>query len=91
MRSLLTRLKRLEQVQPAAHQPPVELQIGYLKKLPPEYNGERHIVTASRDADGRYHWEERRGPEPAHEDERNAASVIRVNLVSPRAQDPLSS
>jgi hypothetical protein len=35
MRSLLTRLKRLEKVRAAERLPQVELQIGYLKKLPP--------------------------------------------------------
>ena len=62
MRSLLTRLKRLERVRAAERQPPIELQIGYLKKLPPEYTGERHVATVGRLSDGKYQWEERPGP-----------------------------
>jgi len=82
MRSLLTRLKRLENVQAAERLPQVELQIGYLKKLPPEYVGERHVVTVDRLADGKYHWEERPGPTPANEDDDDALMIIRINLVA---------
>jgi hypothetical protein len=60
MRSLLTRLKRLESVRAAQRQPQFELQIGrYVKQLPLEYAGERHIVTVGRLPDGKYQWEER--------------------------------
>ena len=48
MRSLLTRLKRLEHVRAAQRRPQIELQIGSLKRLPPEYTGERHFVTVGR-------------------------------------------
>jgi hypothetical protein len=61
--ALLKRLQRLEEVRGVACQPP-EFQIGYLKKLPPEYAGDTHLVTVGRDADGTYRWEERPGPEP---------------------------
>ena len=80
MRSLLTRLKRLEHVQAAERWPQIELQIGYLKKLPPEYVGERHVVTVGRLADGKYQWEERPGPAPAEEDA-DPRTIIRINLV----------
>jgi hypothetical protein len=83
--ALVTRLRRLENVQAIQCPHPVELQIGYLKKLPPEYTGERHVVIVSRDVDGRYRWEERRGPEPVHADQGDARSIVRVNLVSPGA------
>jgi hypothetical protein len=73
MRSLLTRLKRLENVRAAERRPQIELQIGYLKKLPPEYVGERHVVTVSRLSEGTYHWEERPGPAPAAEDDGDRA------------------
>ena len=43
MKALLKRLQRLEEVR-AAEPRPVELQFGYLKKLPPDYTGERHVV-----------------------------------------------
>ena len=61
--ALLKRVQRLEEVRVVASQPP-EFQVGYLKKLPAEYAGERHIVTVGRDPDGTYHWEERPDPEP---------------------------
>ena len=51
---LLKRLKRLEEVQATENLPAPEFQSGYLKQLPAEYTGERHIVTVGRDADGYY-------------------------------------
>jgi hypothetical protein len=46
MRSLLTRLKRLEDIRAGEQRySPLQLEIGYLKKLPPEYTGPRHTVT----------------------------------------------
>ena len=80
---LLKRLQHLEQVQAVESHGPVELQIGYLKRLPEEHTGERHTVTVGRDADGTYRWEERRGAPPAHED--SPSSIIRLVLV--RAKD----
>jgi len=61
--ALLKRLQRLEEVRGVQCRPP-EFQVGYLKELPADYTGERHIVTVGRDADGMYKWEERRGLEP---------------------------
>jgi hypothetical protein len=55
VKAILGRLKRLEQVQAVALPPPVKLQIGYLKRLPAEYTGERYVVTVSGDAA----WERR--------------------------------
>jgi hypothetical protein len=81
MRSLLTRLKRLENVRAAQRWPQIEVQIGYVK-LPPEYTGERHVVTVGRLPDGKYQWEERPGPPPAHED--SGTQIIRVILVQAR-------
>ena len=83
MKALLTRIKRLETVHAIEHQPPFELQIGYLKKLPEEYAGERHVVTVRRHTDGTYRWEERRGAPPAGEE--HPTSIIRIFLV--RAKD----
>ena len=79
--ALLKRVQRLEEVRVAACQPP-EFQVGYLKKLPAEYPGERHIVTVGRDPDGTYHWEERPGPEP--DDERASIPPFRVVFTSPK-------
>jgi hypothetical protein len=80
MRSLLTRLKRLEHVRAAERLPQIEVQIGYLKRLPPEYVGERHVVTMGQLPDGKYQWEERPGPAPAEEDA-DPRMIIRINLV----------
>jgi hypothetical protein len=80
--ALLKRLKRLEEVRAVGSQPRVEFQIGYVKRLPDEYTGERHVVTVGRAADGKYRWEERRGP-PASEE--GPTSIIRIFLV--RAED----
>jgi hypothetical protein len=59
--ALLKRLQRLEEVR-AAEPRSLELQFGYLKKPPPDYTGERHIVTLVRSPDGEYQWEERPSP-----------------------------
>ena len=79
---LLKRLTRLEEVRTVATRS-LELQIGYLKRLPEEFAGERHVVEVFRAADGTYRWEERRGAPPAHED--GPSSIIRIVLV--RAKD----
>ena len=58
MKALLTRIKRLETVHAIERLRPVELQIGYLKELPEEYAGERHVVEPrmeSRTIPGRTH------------------------------------
>ena len=87
--ALVKRLQHLEQVPTLEDQGPVEIQLGHLKKLPPEYAGERHVVTVGRDPDGRYQWEERLGLAPANEEEGNARRIIRLNLVaSPHEELP---
>jgi len=84
---LLKRLKRLEEVRPLDNLALVEFQIGYLKSLPAEYTGERHIVMVSHDADGTYQWEERRGPAPRDEGQSNLPP-FRVVLASPEDVPP---
>jgi hypothetical protein len=84
---LLQRLKRLEELHPVDNLALVELQIGYLKRLPAEYTGERHIVTVDHDADGTYQWEERRGPAPRDEGQSNRPP-FRVVLASPEDEPP---
>jgi hypothetical protein len=73
--------ERLETKHAIERLPSVELQIGYLKKLPEQYAGERHVVTVGRDPDGNYLWEERPGLAPTNEEEGNARRIIRINLV----------
>jgi hypothetical protein len=74
--ALLRRLKRLEEVRVVETEAPVEFQMGYLKRLPQEYTGERHVVTVGRAA-------ERRGAPPVSED--GPTSISRIFLV--RAKD----
>ena len=74
--ALLKRLQRLEEVRATEHRP-LELQFGYLEKLPPDYTGERHVVTRGRLPDGNYQWEERPGPRPSNEDEGCSKTIIR--------------
>jgi hypothetical protein len=76
MRSLLTRLKRLEKIRAAERLPQIEVQIGYLKRLPPEYVGQRHSVTVGRLPDGKYQWEERPGAPLDYEDDDHILRVI---------------
>jgi len=73
-------LQRLEEVRATEHRP-LELQFGYLEKLPPDYTGERHVVTLGRLPDGNYQWEERLGPAPADEDEDCSKTIMGINLV----------
>ena len=83
---LLKRLKRLEEVQATENLSPVEFQVGFVKKLPAEYAGDRHLATVGRDPDGLYHWEERPGPEP-DEGTGNFPPPFRVVVTSPE-EDP---
>jgi hypothetical protein len=82
--ALLKRLQRLEEVCGVACQPP-EFQVGYLKELPADYAGDRHLATVGRDPDGLYRWEERPGPVP--DDKRSSIPPFRVVLISPE-EDP---
>jgi hypothetical protein len=82
MRSLLPRLKRLEQVRAAERTPQIELQIGYLKTLRPEYAGERHMVTLGRHPDGKCQWEERSGAPLDGGDDDHIFSVILVEKTA---------
>jgi hypothetical protein len=83
--ALLKRVHRLEEVRVVACQPP-EFQIGYLKELPREYSGPRHVVTVGRDPDGLYHWEERPGPDP--DESQGNLPPFRVVLAPPEDVPP---
>jgi hypothetical protein len=84
MKSLLTRLKRLEQVRSGEQRNgPMIVEFGYVvKKLPPDYSGPRHLVKLGRLPDGRYQWEERPGPPPIGEESQNR---LIVEFVGPSA------
>jgi hypothetical protein len=79
------RLKRLAQVQATENVPP-EFQPEYLKELPPEYTGDRHIVTVGRDPNGTYRWEERPGPGPG--EGKGDSHRLRVALALPEDDPP---
>jgi hypothetical protein len=83
--ALLTRLKRLETVR-AVQDSDRRLKIvfAYLKLLPREYQGPRHIVKVGQRPDGRCDYEERPGPPPPNQDRRNDENVMTVYFV--RAQ-----
>jgi hypothetical protein len=85
MRSLLTRLRHLEKVRAAElGDGRLQVQIGYLKQLPPEYTGERHIITVGQLSNGHYQWEERPGAPRCWEEDCNPINVLRVILVQPK-------
>jgi hypothetical protein len=77
MRSLLTRLERLEQVRSVEQgNGPMIVEFGYLvKRLPPDYSGPRHLVTVGRLPDGRHQWEERPGAPPDGEESQKRLMV----------------
>ena len=56
--------------------------MGYLKPLPREYIGEKHVVTLDRHPDGKYEWEERPGPGPPAVGE-EGERLIRICFVAP--------
>ena len=70
MRSVVSRLARLERLNRLSTAPQrLRIQYGYLKKLPDDYTGPRHVVTVRRlppleRGEDWFEWEERPGPEP---------------------------
>jgi hypothetical protein len=87
MRSLLTRLKRLEDVRAGEQRHrPLQLEFGYLKRLSPEYTGLRHTATVGQLPNGHFLWEERPGPPPASAD--TGTHIIRVILVGAKDGKP---
>jgi hypothetical protein len=91
MRSLLTRLKRLEDVRAGEQRHrPLQLEFGYLKKLPPEYTGPRHTATVGRLANGYFKWEERPGLPPPGQDDLGDGNTIRINFVQSKHGRPLA-
>ena len=77
MRSLLSRLKRLEEVRSVEQgNGPMIVEFGYVvKRLSADYSGSRHLVTLGRLADGKYQWEERPGPAPTEQQSQNRLIV----------------
>jgi hypothetical protein len=68
---MVSRLARLEQLNRLRTPPQrIRVQYGYLKTLPDDYTGPRHVVTVRQlppvePGEDWFQWEERPGPEPA--------------------------
>ena len=80
--ALRSRLERLEvRVEPKK---PQRFRSGYLKTLPADYVGERHVVIVKREpagAPGNFEWgefEERPGPAPVDAQEEDAITICIV-------------
>ena len=77
--ALRSRLERLEvRVQPKK---PHFFRSGYLKTLPADYVGERHVVIVKREPSGNGEWcefEERPGPAPLDAQEENCTTIYIV-------------
>jgi hypothetical protein len=80
--ALVRRLERLEtELDLQESNRRLKIEFAYLKQLPREYTGPRHIVTVGRRPDGREECEERPGePPPNHETARDE-NVLRIYIV----------
>jgi len=80
--ALRSRLERLEVV--AEPKKPQLIRSGYLKTLPPDYVGERHVAIVKREpggASGNSEWcefEERPGPAPPDPQEKDCTTIYIV-------------
>jgi hypothetical protein len=63
----------------------LKIEFAYLKLLPREYDGPRHIVKVGQRPDGRDECEERPGEPPPNQERRNDENVMTVFFV--RAQE----
>jgi hypothetical protein len=96
VRSVVSRLARLERLNPLSTAPQrLRIQYGYLKKLPDDYTGPRHTVTVRRlpprpgaySGEPWFEWEERPGPGPAEDADRfSNEQIVRVCYVKGKAK-----
>jgi len=92
MRSaLLARLKRLETVKAVEDSDrPLKVEFAYLKQLPREYFGPRHIVSVGKRPDGRCEYEDRPGKAPHNQSRVNDENVMTIYFVrAPQAADEI--
>jgi hypothetical protein len=59
----------------------LQIEFAYLKQLPREYTGPRHIVTVGRRPDGREECEERPGEAPPNHETAWDENVLRIYIV----------
>ena len=84
--ALLSRLKRLETVKAVEDSDhPLKVEFAYLKQLPREYSGPRHIVSVGKRPDGRCEYEDRPGKAPHNQSRVNDENVMTIFFV--RAQE----
>jgi hypothetical protein len=82
VRSVVSRLARLERLNRLSTAPQrLRIQYGYLKTLPDDDIGPRHVVTVKQlpprpDGEDWFEWEERPGPEPASAASRPADDLL---------------
>jgi hypothetical protein len=80
--ALVSRLKRLEAVRATEERDrPLKVEFAYLKQLPREYSGPRHIVSVSKRPDGRCEYEERPGEAPFNHVEDPDPNVMKIYFV----------
>ena len=85
---VLARLKRLETVRAVeASNRPLKVEFAYLKQLPREYSGPRHIVSVSKRPDGRCNYEERPGEAPPNQEWSKSKSENVTTIFFVRAQE----
>ena len=97
MRSVVSRLARLERLSRLSTAPQLlRIQYGYLKTLPDDYIGPRHVVTVKQvppedlppaeRAQNWFEWEERSGPEPAFAASEPNEILVHVCYVEGKAK-----
>ena len=80
--ALVKRLERLETVQDLQESDRrLKIDFAYLKQLPREYNGPRHVVTVGRRRDGREECEERPGEAPPNHAPARDDNTLRIYIV----------
>jgi hypothetical protein len=81
--ALLSRVRRLEEVRAVEDSNhTLRFEFAYLKLLPRDYRGPRHIVTVGRRLDGGEQCEERPGEPPSPHLERQDPNVMKIYFVS---------
>jgi hypothetical protein len=65
----------------------LKVEFAYLKQLPREYSGPRHIVSVSKRPDGRCHYEERPGEAPPNQERSRSKNENGMTIFFVRAQE----